>query len=615
MSLRTRLRIAIVALTALAIVGLSGLYLWDFTRLAFDDAQTRAQIIGKDIRDYLFERVSEIVTERQLHPATSAEFRDIAIDIIRTDPRIAKKLLDSSLRDKAILNIRILAHGKALVGSNPALSSVAEGPTYDFEELRHRNAYINLFHLFFERQDYASVTPFSVVGGSDQGPPDFAVKVVIQSVLLGNVLKPAFYRVMAGFFASLAAAMFLAWLLPTLFLRAIDRVTKQVESISAEDAPEPAQDWRTESREFAHLQSKLNILGQQFRGARQDAKALRRNVEQLLQRLEEAVLLFDSSGCLMMAGDSVERITGQPPKALVGRTVEQIFSNGSGEIVEAVRRRRPWRDKVVALRDGAARKVRAIVSVEPLENAAGNDIGTLITLRDAETRSQLAAQSDVSTRMAALSRLSSGVAHEIKNPLNAIALHLEVLKGRLEDAEPEVGVISREIKRLDQVVKTFLNFNKPLEPKMTAMSLAALAEEVTALLVRDAESKGIAIETALDPEAWINADPDLIKQALLNIVVNAIDAMEHGGRLTIRTEVNDSESSIVVTDTGPGIPPEVRDKIFNLYFTTKENGSGIGLAMTFRVIQMHGGTIDLVSDPGKGATFVLRFPRLRDLPA
>src|SRR5207237_3834653 len=117
----------------------------------------------------------------------------------------------------------------------------------------------------------------------------------------------------------------------------------------------------------------------------------------------------------------------------------------------------------VTLGNAGANDVHTLVSVEPLENAHGGNMGTLITLRDAESRRQLEMQLDISSRLAALSRLTSGVAHEIKNPLNAMALHLEVLRSKLDNEEPEVDVIAREIKRLDNVVKTFLNFNKPIE--------------------------------------------------------------------------------------------------------------------------------------------------------
>ncbi|MGA2596335.1 MAG: ATP-binding protein [Bryobacteraceae bacterium] len=610
MSLKTRLRISIVAFAAAVVIALSALYLYDFGTLAFEGAHARAIIVGDEVRDYVSERVAEDIGARALHPATVEEFRDAATDIVRSDPRIAKKLQESRASYDAVLNIEIVGKEGVLA----AAESAPEGglPVYHFEDLQKRNAFLNLWDLFFRRQDYATRIPVSVLGREHSAPPIFTIEVLIRSVLLSRVLEPAFYRLAAGFFSALAGAMFLGALLPNLFLLPLERVSRRIESISSGDAADPDPAARSESVEFAAVQSKLNVLGQQFRGVRQDAMELRRNIEQLLQRLEEAVLLFDSGGHLMMAGRSVERLLGRTPQELLGRTVEQVFTAGRNgtEIADAVRLRRVWRDHVVMVTSAEANQIRALVSVEPLENPAGGNIGTLITLRDADSRRQLEAQLDISSRLAALSRLTSGVAHEIKNPLNAMALHLEVLKSRLEEAQPEVEVISREIKRLDHVVKTFLNFNKPLEMKMDSMSLTALAADVAMLVTPDAKMKGIVVETDLSGEAWIGGDRDLIQQAVLNVVVNAIEAMKGGGHLRIATNVVDGESNVTVTDDGPGIPNNVRDKIFNLYFSTKEQGSGIGLAMTFRVIQMHGGTIDFVSEPDRGTSFHLRFPRL-----
>ena len=128
----------------------------------------------------------------------------------------------------------------------------------------------------------------------------------------------------------------------------------------------------------------------------------------------------------------------------------------------------------------------------------------------------------------------------------------------------------------------------------------------------DAEAKNIQIETELTDKLWMNGDPDLLKQAILNVVNNGLEAMADGGKLIIRTEWIGDECQIRITDGGPGIPAEIQDRIFNLYFTTKEQGSGIGLATTFRVVQLHSGTIDFVSEPGRGTTFRLRFPGMAD---
>jgi signal transduction histidine kinase len=239
-------------------------------------------------------------------------------------------------------------------------------------------------------------------------------------------------------------------------------------------------------------------------------------------------------------------------------------------------------------------------------------MGVLVTLRDVESRRQLERQLDFSTRLAAISRLTGGVAHEIKNPLNAMALHLEVLKSKLAGQQPEIDVIGREIKRLDTVVKTFLNFNRPVDLKYKPIDFNELVQQILALVSIDASAKHVRLETTLEEKLWINGDPDLLKQAILNVVNNGLEAMQAGGTLTTRTTCEGDECLLTVRDAGPGIPLEIQDRVFQLYFTTKENGTGIGLATTFRVVQLHDGTIDFSSEPGKGTMFRLRSPRMAD---
>ena len=184
----------------------------------------------------------------------------------------------------------------------------------------------------------------------------------------------------------------------------------------------------------------------------------------------------------------------------------------------------------------------------------------------------------------------------------------ELLRSRLDAPEPEIDLITREIRRLDQVVRTFLNFNKPLELELTGMNLPDLVRDIASFIAPDAAARHIVVDTELCPEVRIQGDPELLRQAILNVVVNAIDAMDQQGRLGLKVENRDGEGVLTVSDTGPGIPEEIRDRIFDLYFSTKRDGSGIGLALTFRMMQLHGGTIDFVSEPGKGTSFRLRFP-------
>lgn len=226
---------------------------------------------------------------------------------------------------------------------------------------------------------------------------------------------------------------------------------------------------------------------------------------------------------------------------------------------------------------------------------------------------RVATQLDVATRLSAISRLSSGVAHEIKNPLNAILLRLDLLKVRLGDSDEEVSqeleILSKEVLRLNRVVTTFLDFSRPVEVHFEDVDLAALTGEVAELIRPQAAVAKIEVAFDAPQPAPMRGDPDLLKQAVLNLVTNAVEAMaQAGGKLCVSVSRAASNWVLEVADTGPGIPPELRGKVFQLYFTSKAKGSGIGLAMTYRAAQLHNGTITFTSESGAGTTFRLEFP-------
>jgi len=205
------------------------------------------------------------------------------------------------------------------------------------------------------------------------------------------------------------------------------------------------------------------------------------------------------------------------------------------------------------------------------------------------------------------------VAHEVKNPINAIVVHLEVLREKLLQIDPEtkrhMDVIGSEIHRLDRVVKTLVDFTRPVELRLVDIDLRQVVDDVVALAAPEASRQGVNIEAQLDSEPVnVRVDADLVKQALLNVILNGVQAMPNGGPLKVTAERIGQAARIQVADAGEGIPPDVRDKIYNLYFTTKKSGSGIGLAMTYRVMQLHNGALDFESEPGRGTTFRMLLP-------
>ena len=271
--------------------------------------------------------------------------------------------------------------------------------------------------------------------------------------------------------------------------------------------------------------------------------------------------------------------------------------------------------------ESAPADAAVLLSVDALQDRSGARTGLLVRLRDPEAQRQIGRQLQTADRLAAISRISGGVAHEVKNPLNAILLHVEVARTRLArgeaDVTPQMEVISREILRLDRVVKTFLDFTRPVELNYRVVPLGEVLGEIVELARPQAEAEKIRLTARQDAGGVeVRVDRDLFKQAVLNVVVNAMQSMAGGGELRLEcsstpdtAEISASDTvELRVSDTGAGIPPELREKIFRLYFTTKPGGSGIGLAMTFRIVQLHDGTIDFSSEPGKGTTFVIRLP-------
>ena len=614
MSIKARLRIAIVALVALVVFGMSALYLFAFTSTTFADASERADFIAKQVKNNLVDHLQRETAARGLQPSSLEESRLAWTEIIRGDPKVTDMLKRAWGDETLVADILVTDEkGRVLAAAGPTKLGAKIERVHDFEELKVRNWIENLRDLMTRREDYSTTLPIGI-SGKNQQVVLFNITVLIKSVFLKNSVYPTLKALALAFGAALFVAIFLGSVLPSVMLDPLERVGRSIDMIRAGQFDTAILPLR-EASEFAAVHSKLSLLGEQYRGARQDALELRSNVEQLLQKLEEAVLFFDNTGRLMMAGEAAERMLGKSHDQMIGTGLDELFPPSTvlgGVIGNAVKTRQSVHSQPVTIsRDGSS-NIRLLVSVEVLRKGLGDQMGTLVKLRDVDSRRQLERQLDVSSRLAAISRLTGGVAHEIKNPLNAMALHLEVLRSRLDTEQPELEVIAREIKRLDNVVKTFLNFNRPIELQARPLDLDEVVQQVLALVSVDAEAKNIHIETELTDKLWLNGDPDLLKQAILNVVNNGLEAMSEGGKLVIRTEWIADECQIRVTDAGSGIAPEIQEKIFNLYFTTKQQGSGIGLATTFRVVQLHSGTIDFVSEPGRGTTFRLRFPGMAD---
>jgi signal transduction histidine kinase len=251
----------------------------------------------------------------------------------------------------------------------------------------------------------------------------------------------------------------------------------------------------------------------------------------------------------------------------------------------------------------------------------GAQIGALLTLRDTESVKRIEDEIETSRRLSASGRLTRGVAHEVKNPINAIVLHLQLLQNKLQQIDPDtrrhMDIIGSEIHRLDRVVQILVDFTRPRNLRLEETDLRRILEDVALLAAPDAAQHGVALVRKLPSERLpVKVDIDFIKQAILNIVLNGVQAMPHGGALTMGARIEKDVIIAEIRDQGTGIPPDVQEKVFELYFTTKVDGSGIGLAQAYQILQWHYGSVDFESAEGQGTTFRLRLPRaeLRSQP-
>jgi len=219
--------------------------------------------------------------------------------------------------------------------------------------------------------------------------------------------------------------------------------------------------------------------------------------------------------------------------------------------------------------------------------------------------------------------LAAGLAHEIKNPLSTISLNLQLLQEDWQDvATPRerrtlkrLRTLQKETNRLADLLEDFLRYAHTLHLEAQPCDLHLLVQEVLDFIAPQAARQKIEVRTTFTPELpSAQADPKLLKQALLNLVINAEEAMPEGGELIVQTSTDGTAVQIDITDTGVGIPDHQIGKIFKVYFSTKEDGSGLGLPTTQRILELHGGTIDVESELGKGTHFTVRIPVARPEP-
>ena len=641
MQLKTKLVLSVTALTFAIVLILCSLFMGQLLRQRIEQTAASNDVLAQQVLLMTRQAVETGIrvnpptdrSDEALHAAVVDALRssDALTDVMNAVVRYSPTVQDVSVTD---------AHGVTLVSTDP--DSLDQEITFRTSLKKVRDSgFVDQMRELFGKPRVLDLTQSL----DRNGAPFLAVHVGVRSTFLRNSyeewLRSALWFALIAGVASIVAAGLLA----NLALRPIEQISTRLERLTG--APElglgtgdPARTTLEAgeggSDAMVRVTKTIERLGEQMRTKEAGYTALQANLNQMLDTLRDGVLLFTGDRRAVMVSDAVEnfvsRTEGDFRGQMVGRRLEEIFAPETAlgaAVLEAFERGGDVVAEGVTLEDG--REVQ--ISLDRIDDGRGGDgenpgsMGTLLTLRDTESALQLGQELEVSRRLAAIGRLTAGVGHEVKNPINAMVVHLELLRGKLaggstengagelfRGAQRHVDILSGEMQRLDRVVQTLADFSRPMELHLHEQDLRKVVRSVIELTEAEMAENNVQVRTELPREALpVRVDDELIRQAVLNLLLNAMQAMPQGGVIRVGVRREAQFAVVEVEDNGEGIPAELLPRIFELYFTTKPKGSGIGLATTYRILQMHGGAMDVRSnaDPAaadRGTTFTLRVP-------
>jgi PAS domain S-box-containing protein len=607
---RTQIVLAITFMVAALVSGASYLYISQILRQRISTAHETAMYLASQVAFLANNAAPDLNSTRVDTNNPDAVRRGIAY-YMGTD-RDLNTMLDSvvgswpTVYDAAILD----SDGKAILDADPDLvgKKVADRP--DFNEIENAGFRRKLRLVYSSPTIYEVRMPL-LLNGVAFG----SIRVGVSTIFLRSELTPKLRHAIGLSAVAILCSLILAALLSRVALGPLEHINRSLDNMTDGRELKPPEG---EHDEYGLVSQKIANLGRQMRDTREIFSALKNNVDQIMSSLQDGLMLFTRDSKVVLVSAAVERFLGRSRGELLGRSVREIFSTDSALgalMLDAFRLHHNVEQGELEMPNGR----RVQMSLDFIHEK-GTQIGALLTMRDAESARRIEDEIELSRRISASGRVTRGVAHEVKNPINAIVLHLQLLRNKMKELDPDtsrhVDIIDSEIHRLDRVVQILVDFTRPRDLRLEDTDLRLLLDEVSLLAAPDAAQHGVKVVREL-PEHPISVkvDIDFIKQAILNVVLNGVQAMPNGGSLTIAAQCSDGTVITEVRDQGTGIPGDVQEKIFELYFTTKKEGSGIGLAQAYQIMQWHYGSVDFESVEGKGTTFRLRLPLAETHPA
>ena len=597
LGVRGREALVLSLLTMLVVATATAIHISQVSRVVVQEAVKQAELIAKQIYAQ---------SGRALQRAPNVD----PLEALGHDPEL-RSFLDSSVGYSPHLLYALISDsaGTVLLHTERLKEGQPEPERPNLEGLLKMDTLSRFSALYNAGRTYETVLPMTLndrLFGS--------IRLGVSTTLLRREVTASLQQSLAVAAVALPLAWLAAMVLTQLTVRPIRAIVGQVDRIRRGE-PLEATPLAVGGDEFQELSAQLSVLGRELQADRLSALSEKAHLQGVVDQLEDGVIFLNSERHILFFNRAAETV--------VGLSLEQTVGLPIHEVLDPTHPLLPFVDQVLG---GAAgirnatvvlphdgREKEFLVSAFHMEDAH-RMMGVAILLKDLESIKTVQSLVSYSAKLAALGRLTSGVAHEVKNPLNAMMIHVELLKERLEDSGADVKqsleVIGSEIRRLDRVVQGFLKFMRPQELSLKPVDLNAMLQSVAALLEAESQSHGVRFVLDLDAAlAAVSADEELLRQAFINIMQNAVQAMPQGGAVRIRTRAEGLDwVRVAVTDQGVGIAAEDLDKIFKLYYTSKPGGSGIGLSVVYRILQLHDGTVEVKSQPGRGTAMVVRLP-------
>jgi signal transduction histidine kinase len=604
---KTQIVLAITFMVAALVSSFSYIYVSQILRQRIAYAHDTAASLESQIAYIAAKAAIPDLADTKVDTNNPAQVREAITDYLATNLDL-NTILESVVGWPMIYDAAILdADGKAILHTNPELINKPVPPRPDFQIVQEAK-FRRQLRLIYNPPTLYNVSMPLQLNGQNFG----SIRLGVSTVFLKNEITPRLQHAVIFSGISILLSLLLAAGLSHIALGPLERISRSLDSATAGEADAVSEEDAGHD-EYGLVTLKIANLGRQMRDAKEIFSALKDNVDQIMGNLQDGLMLFTRDSRVVLVSASVERFLGRPRRELLGRTVKEIFTRDSSLgtlVLDGFQLRQSIAQREVE----SSNTKRVQVSLDFIQER-GSPIAALLTLRDSESVRRIQDEIELSRQMSASGRTTRGVAHEVKNPINAIVLHLQLLQSKLQQIDPDtrrhIDIIGNEIRRLDRVVQILVDFTRPRDLRLEEIDLRRLLEDVIMLATPDTEQHGVTVKRRLGPEPLgVRVDVDVMKQAFLNVIINGMQAMPQGGTLTISAQRDVDSVVTEIRDQGVGIPHDLQEKIFELYFTTRKGGSGIGLAQTYQALQWHYGSIDFDTMQGKGTTFRLRLPAI-----